>query len=161
MKFFEKIRKKHIAFVLVILTSFLLVHIVQADTPDPASPDDPLVTQGYVDNKIAQLAAIIDGMKQQLQNTQGQGGTSLEKVSVKAGHKIIGGAGTEFILRTGQATAVGSANGGLSDVTGGKDIQTGGVVAYNHLLIMPMDDGRGLKITKDAYVLVRGSYTIQ
>ncbi|NPV69677.1 MAG: hypothetical protein HPY55_03385 [Firmicutes bacterium] len=103
---------------------------------EPGSPDDPLISKGYFDRHVM-----------------------LTVVNLPAGGKITCEAGAEVVLRAGKATAVGSPQGGLSDVTAGKDIQTGQPVSLNHLLIIPRSDGRGLQATTDCVLMVRGPYT--
>jgi len=60
MRFFRGYRKLYFVAALVILLSFLTVHIVQAVTtsaPDPGSDNDPIVSQSYVDGKINTINA--------------------------------------------------------------------------------------------------------
>ena len=81
---------------------------------------------------------------------------------VMAGQSLIVEESGEVILRSGSATAIGNAGGnGISDVTTGVDILQGEVVPWNHLIIIPRTDGRGLYITQDAYIMVKGHYSIQ
>lgn len=82
-------------------------------------------------------------------------------VEVKAGQKIILSGGSEAILRSGTATAIMGTNGGLVDASAGVDLKNGGNVPVQHLLISSRTDGRGLLIKSNAFLLVRGAYTIQ
>lgn len=79
------------------------------------------------------------------------------------GTRIIADAGTEIILRytNGPTTAIASSLGGLSDVTGGYDIQHAQAIPANHLLIIPRSDGRGITITNNAIFMIRGSYRVE
>lgn len=80
------------------------------------------------------------------------------------GQKLMTGASAEIILRGGNAKAIGGAGGGLSDITSGTgaDVNSGQDVPLNHLLLVSRDDGRGIKIvSKKAWVLVKGPYTIE
>lgn len=81
-------------------------------------------------------------------------------VTVPAGKQLVGGVGTEFLLRGGAATCVAASAPGLIDSTDGSTLASGGAIQMNHLY-MSTADGRGLKATGQATVLVRGSYTIQ
>lgn len=117
-----------------------------ADSLEPGSSDDPVVTKSYVDNKIAQAGA---------------GSSTFTALELKAGQKFIGEEGTEVILRSGEATAIGNGQNGVSDLTGGADLSTGQAVAVNHLLLIPRADGRGITALTDGWVMVRGGYTIQ
>ena len=68
----------------------------------------------------------------------------------------------EIILRSGHATASLHGNdNGLADLTDGGELMEGDALEANHLLMIPRGDGRGFKITsEEAYIMVRGGYTI-
>ncbi|MFB6364629.1 hypothetical protein ACFCP7_11250 [Paenibacillus elgii] len=89
--------------------------------------------------------------------------SGLTVVKLQQGQTLYGGAGTEFIVRTGKVIAVSSDDNGIPDVTSGKDIAAGATVELNHLLIVPRE-GRGVKPDaknkQEIYVMVRGSYSI-
>lgn len=110
----------------------------QGSAPEPGSEQDPLVSKSYVDDYV-----------------------QLRVVTLAAGQQLIGDGGTEIILRGGKTTAIGTAAGGLSDLTGGKDLVTGVTVPPNHLLLVPRSDGRGVKAVTDAILLVRGPHSIR
>ena len=86
-----------------------------------------------------------------------------EVVNVGAGKQVIAGAGTELILRMGSGSIIGSARGGIADTTDGTDLQNGSAIPANHLLIVPLGDGRGMQISSggDAIVMIKGSYEIK
>ena len=117
-----------------------------ADSYEPGSSEDPVVTKSYVDNKISELSA---------------GGAAFMPIELKEGQTIIGSEGTEVILRSGEAAAIGNGENGVSDLTAGTDLTTGQAVAANHLLLIPRADGRGITATTDTWVMIRGGYTIQ
>lgn len=78
--------------------------------------------------------------------------------------KLMTGESAEIIMRGGKAKAIGGEGGGLSDITSGTggDVNTDQDVPLNHLLLVSRDDGRGIKIvSKKAWVLVKGPYTIE
>lgn len=108
---------------------------------------DPIVTKSYVDELFASLSS------------ESQSG-NFQVVEVSAGAKLIGGAGTELIVRGGKATAIDNGIDGISDLTAGKDLKTGNAVSLNHLLLVPKDDGRGLYCEARSWVMVKGTYTI-
>ncbi|MCP1310473.1 hypothetical protein [Paenibacillus tyrfis] len=89
--------------------------------------------------------------------------TGLTVVKLQQGQTLYGGAGTEFIVRTGKVIAVSSDENGIPDVTSGKDITAGATVELNHLLIVPRE-GRGVKPDaknkQEIFVMVRGNYLI-
>lgn len=112
-------RKKMISLVLLLLLAAATV-FVWADTSDPGSSDDPVVTKSYVDAKIAALSA------------GGTGSGTFEVVFIEKGKKLIGKEGTELILRSGTAVAVDNGTNGLSDLTSAKELMGGSAVGTNH-----------------------------
>jgi hypothetical protein len=83
-------------------------------------------------------------------------------VEVKAGKKILLSGGTEAILRNGSATAVKGSNGDLMiDATAGVDLKDGTSIPLQHILISSRNDGRGLSVKTNSFLLVRGAYTIK
>ena len=66
-----------------------------------------------------------------------------------------------MILRMGTGTIVASAKGGISDVTAGFDLGQDIAMPANHLLIAPLGDGRGVKMTTDGKVMIKGTYTLE
>ncbi len=100
----------------------------------------------------------IEALKAQLKNTTA---ATYEVILVKKGKTLVAGQGTEIIVRSGKCTAIATANGGLADATAGKDLKTDEAVEFNHLLISSRNDGRGLKVLEDSYMIVRGAYTLK
>ncbi len=169
----KKISKK-------ILLSTLILGII-AITPisaDPGDQDDPIIVLSYLNQRfneligdykldkieeheqtIVSLNEKIDELTSKV-DAQNQSGSVLEIVTLAPNQTLVCGAGTELILRSGNATAVASASGGLADVTGGVDIAQGEYILPNHLLIIPRDDGRGVYSSEGAIFMVRGAYTI-
>jgi hypothetical protein len=141
--------KKILAGLAVMISVFALTVAVSAASGTPGSESDPVVTKSYVDSQIAQL------------KSSGVSTDSYKAVQLTAGQKLIGGEGTEVILRSGEATAIDNGANGVSDVTGASDLMTGQTIALNHLLLIPRSDGRGLHAITEAWVMVRGSYSIQ
>jgi hypothetical protein len=118
-------------------TSFWLGR-ASAETGEPGSASDPLVSKSYVENV-----------------------SRFQVVNVPAGARFVAEGGTEIVLRAGQARAVASDQGGILDVTGGTDLAQGATVVKNHLLVVPRTDGRGLQATSDLVLMVRGAYQIK
>lgn len=183
MKNIKVWNKKLIISVLIIATSFIAVHIIQAASTEPGTDADPLVTKSYVDKKFAE--AIANGKDDQTKkieeltkavNDLYEKNEQLEKrlatietygkfvaLELTENQKLMAGESAEIILRGGKAKAIGGEGGGLSDITSGTgaDINTNQDVPLNHLLLVSRDDGRGIKIvSKKAWVLVKGPYTI-
>lgn len=139
--------------VLTIAAVFLLFATAAfaAESAEPGSADDPVVTKSYVDARIAELKSDADGGSSAV----------FGAVSVEKGKKLIGGGGTELILRSGSAAAIDNGADGLSDLTAGKDLKGGAPVTKNHLLLVPRDDGRGILAQSDIWIMVKGAYTIK
>ena len=114
---------------------------------DPGDSDDPLVSKSYVDAQIAAVKA--------------QSAGTYSVVHINAGQSIIGKEGTEIIVRSGVVTAIDNGANGVSDLTVGKDLMSGTEIGTDHLLLVPRDDGRGVKAWTEAYLMVRGGYTLK
>jgi uncharacterized protein YlxW (UPF0749 family) len=164
-------KKVHIL-ALAFLTVFLLFGSVNAVSPEPGSPEDPVVSKSYVDNQVYLLTQEINALKEEISQLRASldayGGSvgGFKVLTLTAGQTLVAGGGTEIILRSGAATAISGELGGLADVTSGlgtaHDLKTGQNVPQNHLLIVSRDDGRGIKATSETvYVLVKGPYTIK
>jgi len=132
----------------------------------PGTASDPLVTQRYVDERIASLQAQITALQGQLSGiTTTPGAPEPSQVVpftplfVPRGSTLFAEAGAEIILRSGNAIVVAGPNG-LVDVTAGRDIGNGQAASRNHLLLVPATDGRGLQFTSDAWLMIKGGFVI-
>ena len=110
---------------------------------------DPLITLSYLDMRLDEITA------------PSGGGATFNVIQVFDGETLTLGGSAEAILRSGKATAFVSARGGLADVTSGRDLQQGETVPTNHLIICPLDDGRGFEFHSEAWVMVKGDYQIR
>ena len=167
--------KKRIAFFgTMMLTLAIGVAIGQVgkanSAPVPGSADDPVVTKSYVDQEIAALGGTAPAPTTPPPTTGGSttpvlGVDTFKVVELSEGQVINGGEGTEFIVRAGSAEAVIGANakGGLTDITGAANLAHGDEAEQNHMILVPRNDGRGLKETSDGttFIMVRGNYSIQ
>ncbi|MBO5409070.1 MAG: hypothetical protein J6A61_06725 [Clostridia bacterium] len=115
-----------------------------------ASGDDPLISLSYL-NEI-----FMPKVETKIAET-----TVYSVITVEKGKTFVAGAGCEFIVRSGSASVISSASGGICDTTDGVDLSGGTVAPSNHLLIAPRDDGRGFSATTDVILMVKGSYTIR
>lgn len=128
---------------------------------DPGSQDDPLITLSYVEDILMpQLKSYVDS-KTLSGTSTGNAKEGFEVVNLKKGQTVIGSKSTEFILRMGTASIVSTQKGGIADVTDGIDLQNGSRMPSNHLLIVPLDDGRGFTMQTDGIVMINGSYNIK
>jgi hypothetical protein len=118
----------------------------------PGSAADPLVTESYVQSAIqAALAHFVPSSPLP---------PSFAVVDVPAGDRLLLGAGAEVVLRSGRATALAGAGGGLADLTAGRDLVSGAAVAPDHLLLCPRADGRGVLAETALILLVEGGYQL-
>lgn len=162
-----KFKKKQISIGVMLLIGLLFIgQAVYANTKEPGSTEDPIVTLSYVEQRIEQLKFYIDEKTSSTPPAQSNEGaitgSKIDIVSLKTGERLIADEGTEIILRGGTAVAIDSPSGGLANVTAGKDIQNNQTISSNHLHIVPKSDGRGVKATNDYVILmIRGSYRIE
>ncbi|WCK54217.1 hypothetical protein PP175_23495 [Aneurinibacillus sp. Ricciae_BoGa-3] len=169
------------AFTISAISSGIAAQADPSNSAAPGTDGDPVVTKSYVDQVKTDLLSVINSIKSQPapQNpakpqtpakpqapvpapaSSGTGDLVVEKVP--PGKTIIGYAGTEFIVRVGTVTAVTQAGDGygLPDITGGSNLDKGQEVPHNHLILLPYNDGRGVKAQTSAYVMIRGKYSIQ
>ncbi len=122
--------------ILIMVTGMSLV-VAFGDTSVPGSPEDPVVTKSYVDSKL-----------------------SYAVLRLQPGQRLIGGEGTEIIVRSGEVKAIDNGKDGVSDITGGQDLKSGAVCKTNHLLLIPRSDGRGVVASTEAYIMIRGTYKL-
>ncbi len=130
----------------------------------PGGADDPVITKSYiVDVVIPEIKAYID---ERFGIAASEGTTTLHTntftvVNVPAGRNVTCDAGTELILRMGNATIIATDKGGLADTTDGYDLANGTAMPANHLLVVPLADGRGFHANTDMIVMVKGGYVIK
>ena len=128
----------------------------------PGSNEDPLISLSYITDKLLpEIYGYIDSKIASVPAGGSSEAASFTVVDVKSGQRVVCGAGCELILRMGKATVNASASGGLSDVTAGIDLAQGTAMPANHLLIVPVNDGRGITMVTDGKVMIKGTYTIQ
>lgn len=140
------------------------------------SDTDPIVTKSYVEKRIAELESKMNSnsssnVDQKLASLQtqmealalnnGGGDQGFVLVQVKAGSKLVLSESAMLILRAGSAKTIIGPGGGLADLTIGTDLVDGQAIIGNHLILVPRNDGRGVKVTGDSWMMIKGSYTIQ
>ena len=59
----------------------------------------------------------------------------------------------------GKATIIATEKGGIADTTAGFDLADGNDMPSNHLLIVPLADGRGIRASSDVIVMIKGGFT--
>ncbi|GAK41274.1 hypothetical protein TCA2_3765 [Paenibacillus sp. TCA20] len=129
----------------------------------PGTADDPVVTKSYVDKAI-QNALNGGGSAGPSEPSAPSAGEELKIVVVKPGQRLVAGAGTEFIVRSGKAVIYSADANGVADLTAGQDLTNGTAITNNHLLSFPRE-GRGIEVQQgnkyNLTVMVRGAYTLQ
>ncbi len=147
----------------IVAGAFAVMTMALPVVANPGSADDPLISKSYItDTVMPQLESYI---KEEIKNQMSGAGEHIadrfEVVSLTAGQKLMCENGTELILRMGSATIIATAKGGLADTTAGGDLADGTPMPSNHLLIVPVNDGRGITANNDVLVMVKGAYTIK
>ena len=162
--------KKTISLIMVLcMLSAVLVFVAFAA---PGGGDDPVVSLSYITEVLwPQIKEYVDASKGDVSVSAPVGGhispegmqyaDTFKVISIKKGEKLFGGDGCEVIVRTGSVSIIASERGGVSDVTAGLDLPGNTVAPTNHLLVIPVNDGRGLSVNSDAYVMVKGDYKVQ
>ena len=148
---------------LILTFSIAVMMAVTVFAAEPGSGSDPVVSQSYVDGKITELLTALEAGGTINVSSGSKADTSKLKyipVHVGVGQKLIGGEGTELILRVGRSFAVVPTES-LIDITTGTELKDKGELKKNHVVIVPRNDGRGVRVVEDAWFLVKGDYTIQ
>lgn len=145
-----------------IAAAILPLIFIFAQASEPGSSGDPLVSRSYVDAKIAEVKNLIGTPTTNSQDTAGTQSTSqaFEPVNATVGQIVIGGEGAEIILRSGKGVGYCTGSDGVVNVTTGVELFNGYEVAKNNLIIVPRNDGRGVKVIEDAWFIIKGDYYI-
>lgn len=154
--------KKRLILLTVVMALFLTCVAVFAE--NAGTDGDPLVSKSYIDGVIEEIKSYVDE-KISSNESDVSGDTlketaSFEIVRLALGQRITFGESTEFIVRMGKGAVIASEKGGIADVTAGFDLSEGEETSANHLMIVPVDDGRGFTAIEDVIVMVKGSYKI-
>lgn len=113
---------------------------------------DELLTDAFVNDVAEKVSEKVGAQSSSSPST-------FALVKLKSGQTITAKVGCEALLRLGTASCVSSGTPGLIDMTTGADLAGGKPLEKNHLYLCTVD-GRGIKATSDATLLVRGPYTI-
>ena len=153
-------KTKKIKIATIILCLALCFSAVLAE---PGGNDDPLISKSYIENVLMpSIKQYVESRIAEVNSGSGTGTSNAFKVvEVKKDQQLICSAGTELILRMGTATIIATEKGGLADTTAGFDLANNAPMPANHLLIVPVADGRGIKATSSVLVMVKGGYTLK
>lgn len=168
-------------FVLFQIMSIAVLLAFTVFAAQPGTEDDPIVSKSYVDERISYVLSMISGTSvnpnasgnEEIVNqvvkevepliallTEDTAGSKYVPVSASAGQIILGGEGTEIILRSGRAFAYITGASGIVNATAGSELVHNNEIKKNNIIIIPRDDGRGVRIVEDAWFIIKGSYTI-
>jgi hypothetical protein len=167
---------------LALVVTILSASAANASSPIPGSTSDPLVSQSYVDERFNRLLSEFQG---QLDAFRGQAELRLDDrqmdiiveeiirslaadsgqfmftpVHIFPGQMLFGEEGTEIIVRSGVVSAIVPGANGLTDLTDGADIMNNVQISHNHLIVIPRADGRGMRAQTEAWVMVKGGFTL-
>ena len=120
---------------------------------------DPLVTVSYMNQQLTALETKLTAQIGQQTNTSSTGSAKFEILNVKKGTLIYFGDSAEFILRVGSALALDPNNVGIPDLTTGSKVMNNITIPIDHHLLIPSNDGRGISITADSWLMIKGTYT--
>ena len=144
------------------------------------SENDPLVTMSYINDVFTpsmqsffhremteQTALLRDPLEERIaaleatcENAENaDAGMSFREIRLDSGSELICGAGTELMLRSGNAFVLVKETAGLADTSGGAEPVCGGAIEKNHMYLVTKD-GCGICANGGASVLLRGSYEI-
>lgn len=138
-------------YVVILVILVLVLGTISLTEATAGSTTDPLITLSYLEMRLSEFST---------QENSGNGSALFEILNVHEGDVISLGASSEIILRAGIAKAFVSEKGGLADITIGRDIGMNENIPKNHLLICPLDDGRGFIFQSEAWIMVKGNYTL-
>lgn len=164
--------------------------VVSAFAAQAGSSDDPLASKSYVDGRISEVLSVLNAnQSSQNQDSVGGAASDADKEKLKAeiiselskegsgaltaggesyapvyasvGQIVLGGEGTEMILRSGKADVYITGVAGIVNATTGSELTNGSKAALNNIMIIPRGDGRGFKVTENAWFLIKGDYEIK
>jgi len=127
---------------------------------------------GALEARIAELEKMVEwleeanasirrSIRQPIAAPSGEVTEVFTPIEVFENQRIIFGGGAEAVLRTGKALAIRGESGALVDLISGRDLDAGEDIPINHLILSSRDDSRGMRITADAWVLVKGPYELR
>lgn len=159
--------------------------VFATSTTSPGSASDPVVSKSYVDaliggvledilnlqKLIQELTTEVEAIKTTVLNNTNTNETNTETpttlnysykpLELQKNQLLIGGEGTEIIVRSGGAIAYSESVNGLSNVSTGIEVMNGEPITLNNVLVVSRADNRGILVTVDAtWILIRGDYTI-
>jgi len=173
------LKKRILAVSMALIVGFATMFIFGSgiSQAQPGGADDPLVTRSYVDARFDELLRmiirdpgtgqpdlgnqnIIDQIVDMVVSQINQESSLHTPVFVNSGGLVIGAEGTEIILRSGSATGHVPGQNGIVNITAGTEISHGSPIPVNHMLIVPRDDGRGVRTTSNSWFIIKGDFNV-
>lgn len=149
--------------IVVLLSSF----IVYASS---STKNDPLVSLSYLDNRIEALKVQLKSElreefeKEKSENTQNSNTTSFpvfQVMELKENKQIMFSDSAEFILRSGEAVVFDMTSNGIADLTSGTTIRNDEEIIKNHHMLVPRNDGRGVRSITPIWIMIKGEYLVK
>lgn len=106
------------------------------------------------------VEAVAAAVLEQMGGTSGTEESGWTVLKLQSGKTLTAEVGCEILLRIGSAQCVASGTPGLIDLSTGGDLANGQNLSTNHLYIVTIQ-GRGIRASGDATILINGDYTIQ
>lgn len=161
--------KKNLVIFLIFFAAILLIGqvVFGSDYGEPGSEDDPIITKSYIEEKLVprlkeDFREILIGegelKKDGIEEEKGRDVFEVEEL--KAGESLTAGKSAQIIVRSGEGEIIDSPSGGVSDLTEAVDLREGENAPHNHLLLVPRDDGRGIKANSYMIIMIKGDYEI-
>lgn len=152
-----------------------IMNIIASNSGNGDSSGDIEITLSDEDKKelveevTSQVLAILEAQGDDstttdnpFENVEEATSSSYVPVELQNGQVLLGGEGTEIILRSGSCVTYVSGLNGVVNATTGTDMINNQNVSKNNILIVPREDGRGVMATSDGtWFIVKGDYTIQ
>ncbi len=139
-----------------------LRNLIQTTNDDLKKQISASGSQSDLEKKLIETEAKLTAAEKELASLKDS--IQFKVVKLSTGKIMLCDSSTEIIVRTKggvKAYIEKTASGGLSNLISGKDHKNGEVIPDNQLLLVPNGDGRGIKASKDSYIMVKGKYTIK
>lgn len=136
--------------------------LIQTTSDDLKKQISASGSQSDLEKKLIETEAKLNATEKELASVKDS--IQFKVVKLSSGKIMLCESSTEIIVRTkggAKAYIEKTASGGLSNLISGKDHKNGEVIPDNQLLLVPNGDGRGIKASKDSYIMVKGKYTIK
>jgi len=162
----KKWYQRGVFFILGLIVGVGISYGISAATGTAGTASDPIVTLSYLEMKIEELQTTLtqnltdDISEKVTENIKAENATKerFEVIEVPEGTTIYFGPSAEFILRVGEARVIDPNAVGIPDLTDGSKVDNGKIVPIDHHMLVPSDDGRGITIIKNAWIMIKGSY---